>query len=267
MQNAKYIVRFDDICPTMNWVVWERIEELLLQNSVTPILAVVPDNRHPALEVGAARHDFWDRVREWQSHMWTVGLHGHQHQCVTNAGGIISSARFSEFAGVPIEHQRASVRAAVAVFARERVKPEVWVAPWHSFDAATLAALAEVGIRTISDGLSTRPYTDGHGFLWIPQQLWKFSWQLFGVWTVCYHHNHWRDSDLIRFEADLTRYREAIISVAEVRQSYSGRNPGLPELLFPPLHRLRGGAYAVKNRLRNATGRWSPGRAALTKNK
>ncbi len=46
-----FILRFDDLCPTVNWDVWNRIEELLVEFDVKPILSVIPDNRDKALIV------------------------------------------------------------------------------------------------------------------------------------------------------------------------------------------------------------------------
>ena len=76
---ARYLVRFDDICPTMNWAAWSRIETVLDRHGVAPILAVVPDNRDPKLMVDNSRADFWARVRGWQTKGWTIALHGFQH--------------------------------------------------------------------------------------------------------------------------------------------------------------------------------------------
>src|SRR5688572_15384620 len=44
MNNPQYLLRFDDICPTMNWRVWAEIESVLIQREIKPLLAVVPDN-------------------------------------------------------------------------------------------------------------------------------------------------------------------------------------------------------------------------------
>ena len=44
-----YLIRFDDICPTMNWVIWTEIDEILTTEGIKPILAVIPDNRNPVL--------------------------------------------------------------------------------------------------------------------------------------------------------------------------------------------------------------------------
>ena len=50
MTHATYLVRFDDICPTMNWEAWEQVENVLVSEGIRPILAVVPDNRDENLE-------------------------------------------------------------------------------------------------------------------------------------------------------------------------------------------------------------------------
>ena len=51
---ARYLLRFDDLCPTMNWGMWDRIEELLVKASIRPIVAVIPDNRDPKMDIGPA---------------------------------------------------------------------------------------------------------------------------------------------------------------------------------------------------------------------
>ena len=56
---ARYLVRFDDICPTMNWRVWEQLEPLLQAHGVKPIMAVVPDNHDRHLVVDAPQPGFW----------------------------------------------------------------------------------------------------------------------------------------------------------------------------------------------------------------
>jgi len=39
----RYIVWFDDICPTMNWAIWDDVEATLVEHGIRPLLAVVPD--------------------------------------------------------------------------------------------------------------------------------------------------------------------------------------------------------------------------------
>ena len=174
---ARYLIRFDDICPTMNWEMWSRIESVLRDHQLNPLLAVIPDNQDNKLNFGAARPSFWDEVRRWQGLGWTIGLHGYQHRFVTGQSGIVGIQRRSEFAGVPAWEQDEKLLRAVEIFRVNGVRPDVWIAPAHSFDWNTVAALQKLGITTINDGFAIAPHTDSRGLLWIPQQLWKFRWR------------------------------------------------------------------------------------------
>lgn len=216
---AQYLVRFDDVCPTMNWSIWGRIESILIKHNVKPILAVVPDNRDPMLMVDPACENFWERVRAWQAAGWTIALHGYQHRYETRHSGLLGVNGFSEFAGLSYAEQRAKLVQAVAVFTTQGVRVDGWVAPAHAFDATTVKVMLELGIHVISDGFYSRPIKR-LGALWIPQQMWRFRDMPFGVWTVCYHHNHLSESAIGQFEVDVARFAPAITSVDEVVRSY-----------------------------------------------
>lgn len=210
-------MRFDDICPTMNWRIWADIEEMLVTNDIKPILAVVPDNRDSNLMVEAPVPDFWDRVRNWQACGWSIALHGYQHVYVNKNRGILSlSTAQSEFAGVSREEQREKIRCGLEIFARQGVRADCWVAPSHSFDWTTVELLVEIGVKVISDGLWPWPHTDKRGITWVPQQLWSCLRPMrSGVWTVCIHHNGWGDSELERFRLDLSRCASSLINLQE----------------------------------------------------
>jgi peptidoglycan/xylan/chitin deacetylase (PgdA/CDA1 family) len=213
---ARYLVRFDDICPGMNWQVWREIEKILADSDVRPMLAVVPSNEDPTLDVAPKEPHFWQHVRDWQARGWTIGLHGYQHRYVTPERGLIGINARSEFAGLPAAEQRDKLRRAVEIFAAEGVRPDVWIAPGHSFDDATVAALHDLGVGAISDGFFFSAHRDRRGMLWVPQQIWSFRPRPFGLWTVCYHHNDWSAGDVRRFAADVAAYRARITSFAEV---------------------------------------------------
>ena len=233
---ARYLLRFDDLCPTMNWQIWADVEKALLEYELKPLLAVVPDNQDSVLQAGPARPDFWGEVRKWQARGWTIGLHGYQHACLIPEGGMLGIARRGEFAGLPQKEQRSKLQKAVDIFRSQLVKPEVWVAPAHSFDQATLAALQEVGIGVISDGFALAPYQDAGGLLWVPQQLWRCRWRPFGIWTVCYHHNRWTREDVAKFRRDLRRYGDSITSLSRILGAYSGRTRRLLDDLCTLAH-------------------------------
>jgi predicted deacetylase len=228
---AQYLLRFDDICPTMNWRVWAEIETVLIQRRLKPILAVVPDNRDPVLEVDSPAEDFWDRVRGWQDRGWMIGLHGYQHRYVTRNAGLVAVRKLSEFAGLPAGEQREKLRRGVEILKREGITASVWIAPGNTFDATTVALLPEFGIRIICDGYFRFPHvcpclpsngTKGQ-MTWVPHQLFYFRPAPAGVWTVCYHHNSWTASRLRKFREDVDDYGADIASLEEVLEKNAPR--------------------------------------------
>lgn len=229
---ARYILRFDDICPTMDWNAWDPIEKAMDDEGIRPLVAVIPDNKDPEFEVGPANPAFWDRVRAWQAKGWGVGVHGYRHERATRDGGIMAINQRSEFAGLGSGEQSEKLEKALAIFARERVTPDAWVAPWHSFDAATKAALDRKGVRVISDGFSVLPYRDDEGMLWIPNQLWRFRRMPFGLWTVCWHYRDWAPDRLDHARKTFAAYRGSIGSLGEAVSVYGGRRKGSADRLF-----------------------------------
>ena len=227
---AQFLLRFDDICPTMNWGVWNEVVEILRQNSAAPLLAIVPDNLDPHLRVDDPQPDFWDRAREWQSWGWSVALHGYQHRYVTESKGIVGRRALSEFAGLTILEQRRKLECGCNIFKREHIIPSVWVAPGHTFDWNTCSLLPEFGIKIISDGFFLYPHRQNDGILWIPQQLWSLRSVPEGVWTVCYHINTWTASDIRKFGHDLRALRGSLCTVGNLTEIYGNRQPnGLVE--------------------------------------
>lgn len=244
---ATYLIRFDDLCPTMNWAVWNRIEELLVQSGVKPILGIIPDNQDRNLNFAEAAPDFWDRVRKWQSRGWTIGMHGYQHSYTTTSSGLVGLKERSEFAALPAGVQLAKLEAARAIFQQQGITPEIWVAPGHSFDRNTVSLLPRVGIQSISDGLFFYPRMGKERVLWVPQQAWRFRKVPFGVWTICFHHNHWSEGDIRQFACHLSGYRPQIASLREIAALYRGRQPARVDGLLTRAFR-----FALRMRFRRA---------------
>jgi len=242
--SARYLLRFDDICPTMNWDVWDQIDAILSAEGVTPILAVIPDNQDQELKVSPPNQRFWDRARDWQARGWTIGMHGYEHRFVTNESGILRVNRFSEFAGLPAAEQERKLRAGLSVLHGEGVHPAMWIAPAHSFDDVTLQALQTLGLTHLSDGFSLLPHVDHFGITWIPQQLWSFRWRPFGVWTICFHLNRWKDQDILEFRENIKRYRASISNVREVLAVYHGRRNNVLDSVFQRSYRTASIAFA-----------------------
>lgn len=229
---VSYLLRFDDICPTMRWSNWEPIEQILQERDVRPIMAIVPDNRDPDLEVEPPNPNFWNRVRKWQAAGWTLGIHGFQHTYVTADPGLYSNRKASEFAGLPAALQRGKLERALAILRDEGVTSNLWIAPGHSFDWTTVSVLRDLGITSISDGFSMFPYTDARDIFWIPQQhlsedqllsLRGTTPMFSGVFTACLHPNSWTLDDIIRFRREVARIRSLIRTVDEITDLYQGR--------------------------------------------
>ena len=73
---AQYLLRFDDLCPTVSRNRWERFLPLIDEFGVRPILAIVPDNKDTALECSEPDTQFWARMRAMEATGATVALHG-----------------------------------------------------------------------------------------------------------------------------------------------------------------------------------------------
>jgi hypothetical protein len=207
---AEYILRFDDLCPTMNWDIWSRVEADLFKNQIKPIVAIIPDNCDDALNIHPYREDFWQHVRNWRNHGWTIGLHGFQHRYSSKDCGVVGIQNRSEFAGLPYEKQQKMVQAGLNIFRSHGIYPDLWVAPSHSFDFNTIKALKASGINAISDGLFLRPGIDRLGMLWIPQQMWRFYKMPAGIWTICLHHNSWNYDDVEAFRKNIVEFQPRI---------------------------------------------------------
>ena len=241
---ARYVLRFDDLCPTMDRARWAPLERALIDLDIKPIVAVVPDNGDPSLMVDPPDPSFWDSVRRWQDLGWTIAVHGHRHVYVTDDPGIVRLNRRSEFAGLPRDDQRDKLEAALAIFDREGVEGPSWVAPSHSFDRATLSVLRELEIDTISDGLFRLPHRDPEGPFWVPQQLWRFRQMPPGVWTVCSHPNTMTPDGVRGLVDDMTRFRSRTTDLEEIRKVFGARpaSPmdGLTSRGFLGLKRAKG---------------------------
>jgi peptidoglycan/xylan/chitin deacetylase (PgdA/CDA1 family) len=231
MDETLYLLRFDDICPTMNWGTWEPVEARLVALGLHPILAVVPDNRDPRLVAGPPRADFWERVRGWQARGWTIALHGYQHLYVTSDPGLVGLRARSEFAGLPRRDQEDKLRKGLAIFREQGVRAEAWVAPGHSFDRVTVGLLADLGVPVISDGFSRLPFSEDGRVTWVPQQVFDFCPRPAGVWTVCSHPNPWTAADLERFLGSLKAYAPMLTDLPSILARFGGRRSTLGDRL------------------------------------
>jgi predicted deacetylase len=215
---AKYLIRMDDACPTMNFKRWDYLENLFDNFNIKPLVAVVPDNLDKGLVCNKENPLFWNKVISWQNKGWTIGLHGYQHDMhPTNAKQILPIYKRSEFSGLSYQEQAKKIKKGYKILKDHGINPTVWIAPAHCFDKITLRAIFnETPIRMVSDGIAFDQYFE-ENFFWIPQQLWDFKFQKKGLWTICMHPNGMNDESLELFKENLILYKNNIISLDEVK--------------------------------------------------
>lgn len=190
--SARYLIRLDDITPTMDWERFQAILALLLRRGIKPLLGIVPDNRDPKLQRNPERHSFWQEMRSLQERgAVEFAQHGYQHLLTPCPGAQIIGVRYgikemSEFAGRSFNEQLSKIRLGQAILEARGISTRFWMAPNHSFDHNTLRALQLCGFTALTDGVSLTPFKLG-GLLCIPQQLWRPQWMPFGVITICLH--------------------------------------------------------------------------------
>lgn len=212
---AQYLLRFDDLCPTMAHDRWQRFLPLIEEFGLRPILAVIPDNRDEELNLAPPDAEFWARMRAMEAAGATIGLHGYRHLCELWGRSLLPPHAQTEFAGAPEETQRAWICEGLGILRGQGLNPGIFVAPRHGFDRATLRALRKEGIKLLSDGFARLPFTRG-ALTWIPQQLWGPVEKSKGLWTICVHSNFASDTQVSQLRAFLRAHSAQFTSVERV---------------------------------------------------
>lgn len=247
-----YIYRFDDMCPTMNWTIWDKLEVIFDKYNVKPTLAVIPACADKSLWYEKDNPEFWIRVRGWQDKGYDLALHGFSHVYTNKKSGILGITRQSEFAGVNVDIQRNKIEEGLKILKEHGIRTNLWIAPSHSFDKKTLAILKENGISVISDGFSEYPFK-WKSFLWIPCQIWDKIKIMDnpGIYTICIHHSNWTDVDVANFESDVVKNKESITSLSKVVSMYNDCSV----MSLPLSHRKEVIKRKLKNCIKNIIGR------------
>lgn len=199
---TQYLIRLDDACPTMDHLLWNRMESILDRYGVKPMVGVIPHNEDVKQQIDSEDANFWQHVKDWEQKGWTIAMHGYNHVYSSNEGGINPLWKKSEFAGHPIDVQRDKIKKGVAIMRKKGINPKYFFAPSHTFDENTLIALKEeTDIRFISDTIASNPYKDGD-FVYVPQQSGHpIRLPFGGLVTICYHPNTMKEFDFDKAES------------------------------------------------------------------
>jgi predicted deacetylase len=168
---TKIILRLDDACPVMNHDNWNRIEELLDQYGVKPIVGIIPENRDDSF-TWYEDPGFWNvTAKRWERKGWCIAQHGCYHlykQYIDDPNAEANPLALTEFNGLPKDRQRELIETGYNIMSGHGIKPEGFFAPNHTFDDNTVDVLRESGhFAFISDGLSFDLYKY-RGMVFIP---------------------------------------------------------------------------------------------------
>jgi predicted deacetylase len=231
---AQYLLRLDDLCPTLDPRGWQMFRDLIAEFHIRPILAVVPDNQDEELKRSPLDPAFWTEMREMEAVGATIAIHGYRHLCASRGKSLLGLHQMSEFAGVDFEIQRRWVRASRQILCERGLNPRLWIAPRHGFDLNTLRALREEGLSYISDGFARVP-SIRDGVMWIPQQLWSPVRKTTGLWTICIHPCTAQMPEVDQLRAFFMSHSAQFTSFDRVAGEFEGRALGFGERIYQRL--------------------------------
>lgn len=220
------LLRFDDICDTMNWEQWLKAKELLDNYGVKALLGVIPDCKDRDLSIDPPRKDFWEYVKSLQKEGYTIAMHGLYHVFDTEARGIVTKKKRSEFAGHSYEEQYEKIKKGKEIFLINGIETDVFFAPAHSFDDNTLRALRDNGFKYISDGMGSKPYLR-NGIICLPcRNAGVPKIKKDELYTVVLHAHEWVRPDKAKAWEDLKKicekYREEIVKFDDFKLANLG---------------------------------------------
>jgi hypothetical protein len=232
---AKYIIRLDDACPTMDRKKWDRIEQILDRYNIKPIVAVIPNNEDVKQQRDKPDNLFWDKVRRWKKKGWNIAMHGYNHVYISHNKGMIPLSDKSEFAGLPLEKQNLKIKQAIEIFRKQGIEPDIFVAPSNTMDTNTLNAIKKyTAINIISNGVALYPYIK-YGFIWLPVQFTHTIKHInLGVWTVVLHPNSMQNKDIEEIEHDIQIVKNKICTVSDLKAPV--RNKKMCDKIFASMY-------------------------------
>lgn len=241
----KYLIRLDDACPQMDSSKWGRMEALMDKYGVKPLVGIIPNNEDPQTIIDEYNDNFANLALTWQKKGWKIALHGYNHVCVTECGGINPVHNRSEFAGLPLEQQVEKVAKGYMNLNEMGLTVDYFFAPSHTYDVNTIKALVEATpIRIISDTMVRFPYMYNDEFTIVPCQMGKCrNIPISGYWTFCYHPNIMSDQAFDEFESFLKANQQKFISFDELPIDKAGKKSLLDKLMswaYLTLRKVRG---------------------------
>ena len=245
------LIRFDDICPTMNHEQFERALKILNKYNIKPLLGVIPDCNDKDLFIDNPNKNFWKYMKDLESIGYTLAMHGYKHEFDINIRGKVNCGYHSEFAGHSYSVQFEKISKGKEILREHDINTNIFFAPAHSYDDNTLRALAENGFKYISDGRSNKPFLI-HDIISIPCRAAGVPHiGRYGYYTCVFHAHEWVRPDKAYGFEQLVDVCEAFHDDIVDFKEYCNRELGNPkyqggiEYLETKVTRLN---YAIYNK-------------------
>ena len=85
---SKYIMRLDDASEKRNIKCWDRIEKILDNYGIKPLVGVIPHCEDSMMDAYPIDDRFKTRIKNWADKDWIIALHGYNHVYSSKSGGI-----------------------------------------------------------------------------------------------------------------------------------------------------------------------------------
>lgn len=214
------LIRFDDLCPRMNWKSFVAIKEVLHGYNIKSILGVIPENLDPGLNLCRPNFSFYQSIRSYAAYGDSIAQHGTYHLYTSKSSGILKINNNSEFAGHPFEYQLSLLNHGKRLLASHGIYPSLFMAPSHSFDFTTLQVLSHLGYTCVTDGYGFYPYKI-HDILLIPQLVSSYlPLPSSSVQTICLHTNTMTETKISKFINFVHEHHPRFVSLQKVISDY-----------------------------------------------
>lgn len=223
----KCLVRFDDVCPTMDMEQFNRAVELMDKYNIQPLIGIIPANEDPEQILAKEDLEFWNKILHFQSKGWTVALHGYTHVYdQENPKTIVCGRKHSEFAGNTYKNQFEKIRKGKEILNCNGINTNVFFAPAHTYDKNTLRALKDNGFKYINDGMAAKPYVQ-EGIVCIPVRSFGIpDNEKNNINVAVNHSSEWRRenkaNDYYRLEEFCERNKGSFVSFEELKDGKTG---------------------------------------------
>ena len=234
--NNKILLRFDDICPTMNWQAWDQAIRIMKQYNCKPLIGVIPNCQDPDLKIDNANNDFWNYIKELQNIGFTIAMHGYKHLLDSEGKALVTKRRESEFAGLSYNEQLYKLQAGKQIMESHGINTDIFFAPAHSYDENTIRALKACGFKYMSDGKTLKSVTR-EGILCLPCRTGGLPRMIYkGAHTAVIHAHEWERNKkaFVNFKKFVEINNKDIISFDEFKNLPTGNlyTQGIFEKLF-----------------------------------